>query len=237
MRRRPCAAACPRQQLDAELGGPCGEGARILALALDQQSPAGLDVIVDEHDVGARRGRAQGGADPRDPASDHQHVAVPPTVLGLAFALGLSTRQPSQSRRRAQHPLVERPQAPRPDERLVVEADRGERSADAVDCAHDVEVERGPGVLVLDHHPVAHGLATGAHAGESVCRHERVGALPAPAQLAPGTVVLERAREHVPARCEQRRRDRVADKGRHRLAVEGERDRPRAVDPLVTLWV
>ena len=58
--------------------------------------------------------------------------------------------QPAEAGGAAQHPLVERPEPARADEGLVVEAGRREAAAEAVGRRHHVEVERGPGVLVLD---------------------------------------------------------------------------------------
>ena len=128
-----------------------------------------------------------------------------------------------------------RPQPARADERLVVEARRRERAADHVGGAHDVEVEPRLRVRVLDRQPVGGGLRAGAHARPPADLDQRVGALPAAADLAARAVVLERAAEGAPAGGEQRGGDRVAREPRDRLAVEGEGERRAAVDPLAGL--
>ena len=124
----------------------------------------------------------------------------------------------------AQHLLVQRPQPPRADEGLVVEARRRERAADGVGHGHHVVLEAGGGVEVLDRHALAHRLGAGAHAGRAVDGHEAVGALPGAAQQAAPAVVLEAARERALAGGEQRRGDGVARERLDALAVEGEAD-------------
>ena len=126
----------------------------------------------------------------------------------------------------AQRLLVQRPQAPRADEGLVVEARRGEGAADGVGHRHHVVLEAGGGVEVLDGHALAHRLGAGAHAGRAVDGHEAVRALPGAAQQAAAAVVLEAARERAPAGCEEGRGDGVARERLDGLAVEGEADGP-----------
>ena len=88
---------------------------------------------------------------------------------------------------------------------------------------------------MLDRHALAHGLGAGAHAGRAVDGHEAVGALPGAAQQAAPAVVLEAARERALAAGEQGGGDGVARERLDALAVEGEADRPRAVDALAGL--
>jgi hypothetical protein len=221
-----------REDLHARGARTLGERARTLVPALVEQRSPGLGVLVAEHDVGAQLGGAQRGCQAGDAAADHEHVAVAAAVLRAPGAFGLALGQHAQAGGRAQRLLVQRPQPPRADERLVVEARRGERAADDVGRAHHVEVEPRPGIRVLDRHPVEHGLGARAHAGTPADLDERVGALATTAQLAARPVVLEGAAERAPAGGVQRRRDRVARKCRDRLAVEREADRPVAVDPL-----
>ena len=128
----------------------------------------------------------------------------------------------------AQHLLVQRPQPPRADEGLVVEARRREGAADRVGDGHDVVLEAGGGVEVLDRHALAHRLGAGAHAGRAVDGDEAVRALPGAAQQAAAAVVLEAARERALARGEERGGDGVAGERLDALAVEGEADRPRS---------
>ena len=77
-------------------------------------------------------------------------AAPPPTTSTSAWRRRYSVRhsrsgcssQPAQTGGVAQHLLVQRPQPPRADERLVVEAGRGERACRQVGHAHRVELER-----------------------------------------------------------------------------------------------
>ena len=223
------------EDLDAGRAGALGERPRPLVPAFVQQRAAGLPVLVAQHDVGAELRGPQRRAQPGDAAADHEHVAVAAAVLGAPAPVVLALGEDPEAGRVAQHLLVQRPQPARADERLVVEAGRRERAADDVGCAHDVEVEPGPGVGVRDREPVGHALGARAHRGAAADLHERVRALAAAAQLAARAVVLERAAERAPSGCVQRGRDRVALVRRDRLAVEREADRPRAVDPLAGL--
>jgi hypothetical protein len=131
--------------------------------------------------------------------------------------------------------LVERPEATRPDEGLVIEAGRGERAADEVGGAHHVELERGRRVHVLDPHPRAHGLGAGADAGGAVDGYETVGALAGAAEEAATAVVLEGAREGALAARVERRADRVTLERLDFTAVERERNLGVTPDALAAL--
>ena len=135
----------------------------------------------------------------------------------------------------AQELLVERPEPPRPDEGLVVEARRRERPAELVGRAHQVAVERAEEVLARDDGARADRLGADAHVRDPVHGHLTVRAVARAALQAARPVVLEAAREDAPAGGEERRAERVALEALDRLAVEGERHRLRAVDPLVRL--
>ncbi len=211
--------------LDARAAGRGDQLGRARGAPLGQQQPAGHRVLVAEHDVEARLGRHQRGAEARDAAADHEHVAVAPPILGLPAALALAGGEAAEAGGAAQDLLVERPQPPWADERLVVEAHRRERSAELVDRPHDVELERRPRVLVPHAHALGDRLGAGADPGAAVDVDERVGALAAGAQLTAGTVVLERAGERPATACVQRARDRVAGVAGDALAVEAEADR------------
>ena len=152
------------------------------------------------------RGRGERGRQPGDPAADDEHVAVAAPVLRAPLAVGLAVGESPEAGDAAQRPLVQRPGAARPLEGLVVEAGRGERAARDVGDPHDVEVQRRPGVLVLDDHALAHDLARRADARRAVDLHERARALPGPVHLAARAVVLERAREDRGARRRRARR-------------------------------
>ena len=166
--------------------------------ALGEQAPAGLRALVGQHHVGAQLGGRDRRAEARRAAPDHEHVRVAAPVLGAPLALLLVLAQLPEPGGVAQHLLVQRPQPPRADEGLVVEAGRREGPAEEVGGAHGVELERRAGVHVLDAHALAQRLGAGAHAGGAVHLHEAVGALAGAAHEAAAAVVLEAAREGAP---------------------------------------
>ena len=204
---------------------------RVGAIA-EQRGPAELRAVVGEHHVGPQLGGAQRGAHAGDAAADHEHVRMATPVLGTPLAVLLAACEPAQPGRVAEHLLVERPQAARPDEGLVVEARRGQVAAEDLGRSHDVEAQGRPGVHVLDLHPLPDRLRAGAHAGPAVHVDEAVRALTGAAEQAARAVVLEAPREDPMIGRVQRRADRVARERLDPLAVEGERDGPCAVDPL-----
>ena len=117
-----------RQHLHAGLARPGGELARARVTALGEQAPARLRALVGQHHVRAQLGRRDRRAEAGRAAPDHEHVRVTAPVLGAPLALLLVLAQLPEPGRVAQHLLVERPQPPRADEGLVVEARRGERA-------------------------------------------------------------------------------------------------------------
>ena len=221
-----------REELDPGLAGALDERPSLLVTALPQQPAAELRALVDEHDIGAELGRRRRGRESRDTAADHEQVGVAAPVLGPPRPLGLLLRQLAEPGRVAQHLLVERPQPARADERLVVEAGRRERSAERVGDRHEVVLEAGARVQMLDRRTVAHGFGAGAHAWGAVDGDEAVRAVAGAAHQPAPAVVLEAARERPLAGGVQRRADRVALERGDLLAVEVERDRLVAVDQL-----
>jgi hypothetical protein len=115
----------------------------------------------------------------REPAADDLHVGVTTAVLGAPLALVLRRAQLAQAGGVAQRLLVQRPQPPRADEGLVVEARRRERAADRVGDRHDVVLEAGGGVEVLDAMPSSHRLGAGAHPGAPSTATRQFGHWPA----------------------------------------------------------
>ena len=223
------------EDLDPGCAGPLDQLARVLHPALGEQAAAGLGALVGENDIGAQLCCSGGRVQPGRAAADHEDVRVATPVLRPPLALGLRLAQLPEPGRVPQHLLVEGPEAPRPDEGLVVEAGRGEWATDEIGGAHHVEAERRRRVHVLHLHPLAHRLGAGAHAGGAVHLHEAVGALAGAAEEAARAVVLEAAREGALAGGEERRADRVALEGRHVLPVERERELAVALDALAAL--
>ena len=73
------AGASGQDPLAEFLGGP-----RLIARQL---GAAELGPVVHQHHFGAHLGRAQSGAQPRQPAADHEHVRVTAPVLGAPLAM------------------------------------------------------------------------------------------------------------------------------------------------------
>ena len=189
------------------------------------------DVLVDEQHLltGGRGGPRR--REPGAPAADDEHVDA--AVLGV-----VAPRPPAvlvdaaEAGEVAKHLLVHGPQATRPDQRPVVEADRRERLADLVDDRDEVAFERADHVLRLDHRPGARRLRADADVGRAVDLHHAIGTAARDAQQPARAVVLEAAREDALPRREERRPDRVALVRSYGLAAEAEDDLARAVDPL-----
>jgi hypothetical protein len=224
---------CPSAGAELRTSTPTARALRVPAFP--QQAPARLRALVGEHDVSAELGRRDRGAEAGVPGADDEHVGVAAAVLGAPAPLGLFLGQAAQSRGVAQDPLIQRPQPPRADERLVIEARGGERPAELVGERHRVELEPGAGVQMLDPHPLARGLGASANAGRAVDRHHAVRAVAGTAQQTATPVVLEAAGEGAASRCEQRGGDRVALERRNGLAVEAEGERFAAHQPLAGL--
>ena len=167
-------------------------------------------------------------------APGDEHVGVAAAVLGPPLALGLLVAQLAEAGRVSQHLLVQRPQPPRADERLVVEARRGERPTDDVGHAHRIELERSR-VDVLHLESLADRLRARPRSGGAVDGDDAVRALTGAAHQAAAAVVLEAAREGPLTGRVQGRSDRVPLVGLDALAVERERQRLAAVDALARL--
>src|SRR6185312_10959122 len=152
------------------------------------------------------------------------HLLVP---LGAPMPLV----EPAETRGVAQNLLVERPQPPRADERLVVEADlHPERRRRLADHVQEVAVERGPGVQVVDLHALFDRRHARAHRGLAVHLDQAVRALAGAAHQSARAVVLERPGEHAHAGVEQRGGDRVALVPLVGPSLPAEGDRAAAVD-------
>ena len=225
-----------RQQLD-----PCLERLRAGARRRRRCRPGGekrtADVValVDHDDRLAAPRRRDRRLQSGPPAADHGDVDM--AVLDVDTLLPRSVRiERAEPGRAAEELLVERPQLARADERLVVEARRREGAGELVGHLHQVTLERADVVLPLDDGAVSERRRADADARDSVDRHLAVGAMTGTAGEPSRPVVLEAPREHPLAGRVERRADRVAGESLHRLAVERERERPRAVDPLPRLW-
>ena len=111
-------------------------------------------------------------------ATSREHVALARVDPGVRVRPGLDLADPGD---RAENLLVQRPEGARPDERLVVEADRQE-AIEPVGDRHQVEPDRGPRVLAPDVHPLVQRRHACPHVRDPVDVHHAVRAAPGTAQ-------------------------------------------------------
>src|SRR5438034_950318 len=97
----------------------------------------------------------------------------------------------AQARDVPQELLVHGPEASRPDHRAVVEADRRERPAEAVDDGEQVVLQRTAHVLPAHVHALAERLDADPHVRHAVDGHHAVRAVARAAKKAARPVVLE----------------------------------------------
>ncbi len=216
------------EHLDAGGANPSGQLPGLAGAVAGQHRPAQLRAVVHQDDVAADLGGAQSRGHAGDATAHHQHVGVPSPILGAPVAVSLVAGQAAEAGGAPEHFLPQRPQAPRPDEGLVVEAGRSQPATEEVGGAHRVEAQRGLCVHVAHLHPRAHRLRAGADAGPAIHLDQAVGALAGATEQAARPVVLEAAREHAPAGGVQGRANRVALERLDPLAVEAELDRAAA---------
>src|SRR5918995_794216 len=193
-----------------------------------------VEALVDEHDVAALRCVIPGPGETRVASSDHEHVGAPMLAVEPVRALRMRIDAP-EAGHVAQETLVQRPRAPRPDHRPVVEPDRGERAAELVDGSQKVMFQRAEDVLRPHLGARTHRLRADSHARNAVHLHEAVRAVPAAAEKPARAVVLEAAGEDAPARGEQGRSEGIALERLDRLALERERDPAFAIYALARL--
>ena len=194
--------------------------------ARSMQAAAQAGPLVGQHHAPTAPRRRKCRRQPRRPASDHQHVAVgvkPLVNVGIGCRRGAA-----QTRSAPDPPLVHRPPAARPHERLVVEAGRHQAREQA-----------------RQRHPVALGSGKAVHAGRGeICvqldfgrpcvrnrtrtllqLYQRVGLLDAGRHDAARTVVFPAATDQVHAVGQQGRSQRIASHAPQRPAIEAERER------------
>ncbi len=177
--------------------------------------------VIGQHDPRAAGGRLERRqATGRTATHDgHGRVQVAPPLLQVRARLDID---PAKPRDPAQDRLVQRPEAARADERLVVEADR-EEALEPVGQAEHVEPQRRQRVLVADGHAGRDRRHAGADVRLAVHLDQAVRAASGCAQDRARPVVLEAARQDIDVIGGQRRRDGVpADPG-VTLAIEPER--------------
>ena len=148
-------------------------------------------------------------------------------VRGAGCSSGRDRVDPAQACRVSEHPLVQRPEEPRPDERLVVEADRQEPIERSVSAMRSRRSE-GQAFCDRTRMPSATGVDAGPDVGAPIDLDQAVGAAAAAHSSPRGRWYLKlRDRTSTPLGRE-RGADRVAVQRRRRPAVEGERMRAAA---------
>ena len=120
--------------------------------------------------------------------------------------------------------FVDRPQAPRANECLVVEAGWSERPGELVDSREEVTVDRAKYVLPGDSGTLLDRCGTEAYIRATIHGSHAVGALARAADEASGSVVLETARKDATPIGIECRAERVAFEPCDRRAVKRERD-------------
>ena len=121
-----------REELDAGVERSLPELGRARAARPvgEERAADGRALVHEDHAVAARRGRRR-RLEPRLTAADHEDVGVLVDDLDALAARPVGVEL-AEAGGAAEDLLVERPELPRPDERLVVEAGRGERAAELV---------------------------------------------------------------------------------------------------------
>ena len=175
-------------------------------------------LLLDKHHPRSRlRGGNRGGHAGRA-AAGHQHVRVNVALvdLGPRRVRGNvpGVREPLQ------HALIQRPQGARTHKGFVIETGR-QKAVDSLRNAHQVRVERRPGILMDDDLPLPCRLDADANVGASVYLHQAVGTFPGNAQQAARPVVFEAAAENPHAGCIKRCADALAGHSRDGSAFEG----------------
>jgi hypothetical protein len=212
-------------------GQPFARGLAVHGLAAREQRAAELRLLVDEDDPRPGGAGGQRGDDARRTRAHHQHVAM---GIGLAVAIRIGRLgRLAEAGGAADDMLVFHPGAGRPHEGLVVEAGREITRQQIVDAA-DVEAQRRPAVLALGDEAVIELDLGGAHIGLGAIARaqldQRIGLVGARGHDAARAMIFEAPPDEMDAIGEQGRGKGVAGIALVALAVEGEAERPGAVD-------
>ena len=191
---------------------------------LAEQSAAHFKILLHQQHIGSGAGRSQGRGQTGSARSDHQYVGV--NVVPVVAVHIKVIDAGAQTGGFADEMFVEHPRvARRPHESLVIEPGHEHRRQQVVD-RHQVELDRGPGVLRARHQAVfdfGHGGGDIGLACAAVTqRQEGVGLFDARSHDAARAVVFEGARHQMLAMGQQGRGQRVTGIALEGLSVERE---------------
>ncbi len=210
---------------DLPAGAAVVQGARV-----GSPAAAELGLVVDQRHARPGPCRLQRRRHPGDATADDGDVGEQMGALVVARRLVGKADAP-ESGAATEHALVGGPQAARVNEGLVIEPD-GKQEIHLVEHGQRVPLQGRPGVLPHDTLPLAQRLRAGADTRNAIDVDQAVRAVPATAEEPSRAVVLEAAAEDSHARGVERGRHRVAGQAHVCAAVERERHRSRAIDPL-----
>ena len=152
---------------------------------------------------------------------DHEHIGMVVNLFTVRPRPGEVDR--AETCETADHTLGSWPGPLRPEQRLVVEADRQQPVEPIVD-SEKVTVDTWPAAFSPDMHPCLGPRTAGADRRLAVDVHKAVRAVAGQAVEPAAAVVLERTRERPHARAEERRSDGVVALDRDRSPLEGQAD-------------
>ena len=153
-----------------------------------------------------------------------------PVNISVNISVNMPVRRDhTQPGAAADQPFPKRPQAGGSIKGPIVEAHR-QKAPPARGARPSVVVERAFIVLRPHDHAVICGGGFRRHVGRAVDRDQQIAVAAVQAQHAPGAVIFERPADHAHPACHQGAGDGVSRKGADGPSLEGEAERPFAVD-------
>ncbi len=148
---------------------------------------AEMRLLFDQDHARSRLCGGDGGGHAGGPASGHEDIGMGIAVVVAArVGVGLDGASVGEA---AEHSLVGGPQPPGGHERLVVEAG-GEEPPDEAVGGLDIEVQRRPCVLRLDHHPFGDPAVSGSDVWLVAHLHQEIRVVVGGGEDPPGAVIL-----------------------------------------------
>ena len=166
--------------------------------------------------------------------ADHRHIGM--GVRGVVVARRRPFVDPAQAGIAAQATFPEVPGAARPVERAVIEAD-GQEPGNFLDPVQTVGVQAAAVMLAFDTQPVGNRSDVGRDVGFVGELHQGIGVVAAHAEHTAWPVILERAADQPDIVGGKRAGDRVTAVALVTAILEGEGDRPVAVQQDAVGWI